>query len=272
MTATPSFTDLRVLVTGATGGIGHETALALGQAGAVTLVHGRSADRVAGVIEEVRAGGGRAEGFVADLASLDDAARLARDVARAGPVDAVINNAGIGFGQDRAARKVSLDGLELRFAVNYLAPFVLTEALLGLGQPGRAVINVSSIGQEPLDFDDLLLTRAYDGVRAYRRSKLAMILWTFDLAERVPALRCHALHPGTLLDTAMVRDAGMVPRGAPQRGAEATLFVLGEALSKPRSGLYFDQEREERANAQAYDSIARAKLREATLALVGRFL
>ena len=177
----------------------------------------------------------------------------------------------VGFGHDRTHREVSSDGIELRLAVNYLAPFVLTHELLQRGLPRRAVVNLSSIGQEPLDFDDLLCERRYDGVSAYRRSKLALILWTLDLAAALPGLGCVALHPGTLLDTGMVRDAGISPRGPARRGGETTLVAIERALAGT-SGRYFDEDREARALPQAYDDAARCRLRELTLSLVEPFV
>jgi NAD(P)-dependent dehydrogenase (short-subunit alcohol dehydrogenase family) len=201
-------------------------------------------------------------GFVADLASLDATAQLARDVAREVPgLEVLINNAGVGFGRDRLQRELSRDGHELRFAVNYLAPFLLTERLLADGLPGRAVINVASIGQEPLDFGDLMREREYEGVSAYRRSKLALVSWSFDLARRHPKLCVAALHPGTLLDTAMVREGGIEPRGPASMGAQAIVHALTHVLGGGESGLYFDVEAPARANARAYDESAQAELR-----------
>src|SRR6185312_9515703 len=133
-----------------------------------------SPDRVQALVARLRAAGGTADGLVADLASLREVAELARRIS--GPLDVVINNAGVGFGADRRARETSHDGFELRLAVNYLAPFVLTRGLLA-----RAVVNVASIGQQALDLDDLQTTHDYDGVRAYCRSKLALIMFTLDL-------------------------------------------------------------------------------------------
>jgi NAD(P)-dependent dehydrogenase (short-subunit alcohol dehydrogenase family) len=264
----PDLAHLRILVTGATDGIGRLTVDVLAARGASVLVHGRSAEKVARTVEAVSALGGEALGFVADLASLDETRRLAREVIERCPeLDVLVNNAGVGFGADRTVREVSRDGHELRFAVNYLAPFVLTEALLARDLPRRAVIDVASIGQEALDFADLECER-YDGVRAYRRSKLALVMMSFDLAERRPDRIVHALHPGTLLATRMVVEAGIAPRGPVSRGAESILAVLGDALAGKPSGLYYDETRPAEANPEAYDRAARARLRAATLALV----
>lgn len=266
-----SMKNLRILVTGATSGIGRITAELLAAREAVVLCHGRHPDRVASTVAELSRAGGRAVGFVADLGSLRQAARLGHEVAAAGGLDVLVNNAGIGFGHNRHKREVNADGIELRLAINYLAPFVLTHELTLRSLPARAIVNLASIGQQELDFDDLLAERSYDGITAYRRSKLALIAWTFDLAAAHPKLGCLALHPGTLLDTAMVRDAGLTPQGPVQRGGENTCFVIERALSG-LTGRYFDQQHEARALPQASDPAARARLRELTLALVEPFL
>ena len=233
-------------------------------------MHGRSPERVQALVGQLRSAGGTADGLVADLASLAEVAELARRLS--GPLDVLINNAGVGFGADRRVRETSHDGFELRLAVNYLAPFVLTRGLLARGLPTRAVVNVASIGQQALDLDDLQTTRYYDGVRAYCRSKLALLMFTLDLAQERPAPTCNALHPGTYLDTGMVRDAGIRPLGPISGGVDSILHVLGVALTQHTTGAYFDQQRVARADEQAYDVTVRNALRAQTTALVRPFL
>jgi NAD(P)-dependent dehydrogenase (short-subunit alcohol dehydrogenase family) len=240
-------TGVSILVTGATDGIGRATVERLVAAGADVRVHGRDPAKVAAL--------GR-PGFVADLASLDETRRLAREV---GAVDLLVNNAGIGFGADRRRRELSRDGHELRLAVNYLAPFVLTRAL----RPA-SVVNVASAGQEPLDFDDLELERGYDGLTAYCRSKLALVMLTFDLADE--GVAANALHPGTFLATNMVREAGIAPMGTAAEGADTVVALIQRTLGGV-SGTYFDRTREAHALPQAYDREARRRLRDLTLAL-----
>ena len=257
-----------VLVTGATTGIGFLAAQALLRAGARVALHGRDSEKLASSAALLAREGVVAGAFLADLASLAQVAQLAARVASELPVlDVLVNNAGVGFGADRRRRETSRDGHELRFAVNYLAPFVLTERLLARGLPRRAVINVASIGQEALDFSDLQ-SEKYDGTRAYRRSKLALIMWSFDLAAQHPDRVVHALHPGTLLDTNMVRVAGVAPLGPASRGAEVILGVVERALRERESGLYFNELTPAPALAPAYDSEQRGRLRAATLALL----
>ena len=264
---------MTIMLTGATGGIGRETARALACKGARLIVHGRDPQKVERLSGQLSAEGAEVSGVVADLSSLEDTARLGREVIRlAKPVEVLINNAGIGFGSNADRREESADGIELRFAVNYLAPFLLTETLLAEGLPRRAVINVASMGQEPLDFDDLATARGYNGVRAYRRSKIALVMMSFDLAAAHPELQVLSLNPGTFLDTQMVRDAGISPLGPASQGSDSILGVLEEALRGGESGRYFDQGRPARALPQAYDQEARMRLREETLRIVSRFL
>src|ERR687886_1114116 len=189
-----------VLITGATDGVGRALAADLSGRGARVLVHGRDPGRVSAAVAETGAAGG----YVADLASLAEVRRLAADVARDhAEVHGLVSNAGIGTTlPGDGARMESADGYELRFAVNHLAGFLLTrllEPLLVAGAPAR-IVNVSSAGQMPIDFDDVMLERGYDGTRAYCQSKLAQVMFTFDLAERLgddAGVTATCLHPAT---------------------------------------------------------------------------
>jgi NAD(P)-dependent dehydrogenase (short-subunit alcohol dehydrogenase family) len=269
-----------VLVTGSTDGVGRLTALRLAEAGARVLLHGRSQEKGERVQGELRAatGSDRVEYYRADLSSLDEVRRLAAAVvARHERLDLLINNAGIGFGpRDGRRREISADGHELRFAVNYLAGFLLTYLLLpavrrsAAARPGARIVNVSSLGQQPIDFADVMLEKAYDGVRAYRQSKVAQIMFTIDLAEELAGtgITTHALHPATYMNTNMVIESGTTPISTVEQGAEAILHVATSGLDG-KSGLFFDGKRPARANAQAYDPAARQRLRDLSLQLTG---
>jgi NAD(P)-dependent dehydrogenase (short-subunit alcohol dehydrogenase family) len=267
-----------ILITGATDGLGRRLAIALAAQGAGLLLHGRNPERVERVLGEVReAGAESARGLVADLARLDEVARLADEVLSAGArLRVLVNNAAVGAGAAGAPREVSADGHELRFAVNYLAPFLLSRRLLpGLraSAPSR-VVNVASIGQEALDFDDVMLTRAYDSWRAYRQSKLALIMLTFDLAEEVAGtgVTVNALHPATLMPTSMVRESGARSVDRLEDGLAATLRLVADPSLEGVSGGYYDRQSEARAKPQAYDPDARRHLRELSLRLTAGFL
>ncbi|HTP60065.1 MAG TPA: SDR family NAD(P)-dependent oxidoreductase [Spirochaetia bacterium] len=262
-----------ILITGSTNGLGLACARALADAGARLFLHGRDAGKLKRAAADAEGRGAAVQTFQADLSSLEETAGLARSIARAGQPDILINNAGIGFGSNGSLRELSRDGHELRFAVNYLAPFLLAETLARGGLPRLALINVASAGQETLDFEDLMTQHGYSGVRAYCRSKLALIMMTFDLAALHPVVQVQSLHPGTYLDTGMVREAGITPLGPVSQGVDSILSVMSAALDGTvASGGYFDRARPARALAQAYSTAARQRLREASLELVARWL
>jgi NAD(P)-dependent dehydrogenase (short-subunit alcohol dehydrogenase family) len=260
------------LITGSTDGVGRLVAKRLGEAGARVLVHGRDRERGERVVAEIREGGGSAEFLAADLAALAEVRSLAEGVQqRTDRLDILINNAGIGTGGSGAPRQTSADGHELRFAVNYLAGFLLTRLLLPLirqSAPAR-VVNVASAGQQAIDFTDVMLTRGYSGTRAYCQSKLAQIMFTFDLAGelRGTGVTVNALHPATYMDTAMVRRAGITPSSSVEEGAEAILNVATSPALEGQSGLYFNGLREARADGQAYDAKARQRFKAISLEL-----
>jgi NAD(P)-dependent dehydrogenase (short-subunit alcohol dehydrogenase family) len=269
-------TDLHgktALVTGSTDGVGRMVAVRLGALGARVLVHGRDPERGARVVADIEKKGA-AEFLPADLASLAEVRALADEVKqRTGRLDILINNAGIGSGGPGGRRETSADGHELRFAVNYLAGFLLTRSLLPLiveSAPSR-IVNVSSAGQQAIDFADVMLRRGYSGGRAYCQSKLAQILFTIDLAEELAGtgVTVNSLHPATYMDTTMVRQAGVTPWSRVEEGAEAILnLALSPALASATGG-YFNGLNEARANSQAYDAEARRRLRGLSLELTG---
>ncbi len=266
-----------VLVTGATSGIGRGVAREVAAEGATVLLHGRHPERGEAIAEEIRqsTGSDRLAVYQADLASLGQVRSLAEEVLRNhGRLDVLVNNAGVGTGPGgQAQRAVSEDGHELRFAVNYLAPFLLTrllQPLLTRYAPAR-IVNVASAGQAPLDFDDLMLERGWSGSEAYYRSKLALIMFTFDLADelRGSGATANSLHPGTFMPTKMVIEAGVTPMDSVESGVEATRRLVVDPGLDGVTGRYFDRKNEARAHPQAYDPEARSVLRERSAELVG---
>jgi NAD(P)-dependent dehydrogenase (short-subunit alcohol dehydrogenase family) len=263
-----------ILITGSTDGLGRLVARRVAAAGAKVLVHGRSKERGQAVVEEISAHGkGKPTFHQADLASLAEVRRLAEAVLREhARIDVLVNNAGIGSAPV-TTRSQSVDGYELRFAVNYLAGFLLTHLLLpsiAKAAPAR-IVNVSSIGQQPIDFDDVMLERAYDGARAYRQSKLAQVMFTIDLAQELAGknVTVNSLHPATFMDTTMVRQTGTKPMSTVDQGADAVMQLVASDDVEGESGLFFNGLSEARANEQAYDANARRKLRELSLRLTG---
>ena len=261
------------LITGSTDGVGRMVAERLGQDGWRVLVHGRDRARGEQVVAAINASGGSAEFLQADISAFAEVQRLADAVQRTTQhLNLLINNAGIGSGGPQGTRETSADGHELRFAVNYLSGFLLTYLLLPLlkkSAPAR-IVNVSSLGQQALDFTDVMLTREYSGIRAYRQSKLAQILFTIDLAKELEGsgITVNALHPATFMDTKMVRDFG-TPRSTVEEGALAILKLATSAEVEGKSGLYFNGQDEARADAQAYDPQARQQLKRLSLELTG---
>jgi NAD(P)-dependent dehydrogenase (short-subunit alcohol dehydrogenase family) len=263
------------LVTGSTDGVGRHVALELGAAGATVLVHGRSRERAEQVISEIRKrGNGSAIFYPADLASFQEVRELAETVRRNHErLDVLINNAGIGSASGGRQRRTSTDGHELRFAVNYLSGFLLTRLLLPLivaSAPSR-IVNVASAGQSAIDFDDVMLTRRYDGGRAYTQSKLAQVMFTFDLARELEGsnVTVNCLHPATYMDTTMVRESGVSPLSTVDEGADAILQLAIAPELEGRSGLYFQGRRPARANPQADDDDARRRLAALSFELTG---
>lgn len=206
--------DQTVLVTGATDGLGKAVATELAAAGASVVLHGRDDSRGVQTVREIRqqTGNTALSWHRADLSSLRETADLATWVSRTcRRLDILVNNAGVGMETPGdGGRMVSRDGYELRFAVNYLAPYLLThrlEPLLRRSAPAR-VVNVASVGQTPIDFADVMLERGYDGTRAYRQSKLALIMFTFDLAAELAGtgVTANCLHPATYMPTKIVKN------------------------------------------------------------------
>jgi len=258
------------LVTGSTSGLGEVVARRLGAMGATVLVHGLNESRGREVAAEItKAGPGRAVYYPGDLASLDQVRVLARRIRAGHPgLQLLVNNAGI---LDQT-RRDSADGHELVFAINYLSHFLLTQELLPLlkaGAPAR-IVNVASGAQRPIDFDDVMMKKDWQSGTSYAQSKLAQILFTISLSEMLDAreVTVNALHPATMMNTPMVSGMGMQPRSSVEDGANAVMqLAVGSALSG-RTGLYFNQMNEARANPQAYDAAARKRLWDLSTRLI----
>ena len=219
------------------------------------LVHGRGAERAQAVAQEIGAAGVH----LADFSSLAEVRALADGL---GHIDVLVNNAGLISEQ----RVLTGDGLELTFQVNHLAPFLLTTRLLERDAP-RRVVHVASAGQERPDFEDLMLEHGYDEWRAYRQSKLAQIMFSFELAQRRPDVESVALHPATFMDTKMVRARVGRPASTVREGADATVRLAAE-LDLDVQGRYFNGLQEARADAIAYDRDARKRLWDVSEQLV----
>ena len=206
-----------VLITGSTDGIGKETALQLAQRGATVIVHGRSVDRCQAACDDIRraTGNSNVDFVVADLSSQRQVRRMAAEIQeRTDRLHVLINNAGVIV----LTRQVTEDGLEATFAVNHLAPFLLTHLLLDrlkASAPAR-IINVSSTVHydAQIKLDNLQSEKNYNGINAYKLSKLGNVLFTFELADRLEGLdvTANCLHPGVVATKAAGYGLGLVDR------------------------------------------------------------
>lgn len=254
-----------VLLTGATDGIGLATARELSRRGAKLLLHGRDPQKLERVSRELGA-----PGLLADLASLAEVRRLAEEARAHGPVDVLLNNAGV----FATRRELTVDGHERTFAVNHLAHFLLTTQLLDALADGARVVTVSSIAhtQGQIHWDDLDLARGFSGYGAYAQSKLANVLFSNALAKRVAArgITSNALHPG-VIDTRLLRE-GFGARGAPvETGARTSVYAaLDPSLAKV-TGAYFKDAAIVAASPRATDPAAAERLWERSEALVRSF-
>jgi NAD(P)-dependent dehydrogenase (short-subunit alcohol dehydrogenase family) len=270
-----NLSEATILVTGATDGLGKRVALELAAKGATVLLHGRNQERLEAAFEEIRreTGSEKLRSYLADFSSLAAVRSLAeRILSDEERLDVLMNNAGIIVRE----RQESEDGFELTFAVNYLAHFLLTGLLLPLlrdSAPAR-IVNVASAGQSPVDFDDVMLERSYDGMKAYTKSKLAQVMFTFELAERLrgTGVTANALHPASLMNTKMVLETFGHTMSTVEEGAEATVRLAVSPELEGVTGRYFDGKREGRANRQAYDAEARKRLWTLSEQLCGRLL
>ncbi|WP_217694892.1 SDR family oxidoreductase [Deinococcus marmoris] len=256
---TQSMQGRSVLVTGATGGIGLETARELARRGAAVTVLGRNPEKTARVAAEIGAAGT----LIADLAEMQQVRQVAAEFRdRVGSLDVLVNNAGAFYTE----RHESREGTELTWALNHLAPFLLTRELLPLLRAGKAsrVVTVSSgahaMGR--IRFDDPEFRRGYSGWAAYGQSKLANILFTRELARRNPWLQANTLHPG-FVSTGFGQDNPLFSLGSrlgisPQQGAQTSIHLAADPIGG--SGRYFVESRETLPAAQALDDGAAYRL------------
>jgi NAD(P)-dependent dehydrogenase (short-subunit alcohol dehydrogenase family) len=272
-----------VLVTGGTRGIGRATAAGLAAMGAHVAITGRDRGRAEGAAREISAaGGGQVDVFVADLSSQAQVRRLADEVLQRLPrIDVLVNNVG-GYWN---TRHLTADGLERTFALNHLAPFLLTSLLLDRlkeNAPAR-VVTVSSNAQAMgrIDFDDLQGERSYSGARAYNQSKLANVLFTYELARRLrgTSVTANALHPGVVSTSFGAEDPGRAQRllvpfmrpfmKSPAQGAATSVHLAAAPDLERVTGRYFASGKPKRSSKRSHDEATAARLWQVSAALVG---
>ena len=266
----PATTPRVALVTGSTDGLGREVARRLAASGAHVIIHGRNRERGLQVVQDIqREGKGSARFFAADFASLAQVRAFGDSVLHDyDHIDVLVNNAGIWLSGDR--RTLSADSVEMHFAVNYLAGYLLTRMLLPrlvAAAPSR-IVNVSSGSQTAIRFDDVMLERGYSDARGYAQSKLAQVMFTVDLAEELAGrgVTVAALHPATYMNTTMVVSHDVTPQSTVEEGAAAVLHLIDGA--DVLSGRYYVGLTPGRPNAQALDAAARSQLRALSERLV----
>lgn len=271
-----SFADNRaeprnILVTGSTSGLGREVALSLVDSGDHVIIHGRNKERGAALVAQLNAKrAGSARFFAADFSALSQVRALAANIAaHYDHLDVLVNNAGIVRVND-PQRRISDDGHELHFQVNYLAGFLLTDLLLPLLEKNQAarVVNVSSLAAAPLDFDNLMLEQGYSANRAYGQSKLAQVMYTIDLSKKLQekGITVNALHPESYMNTRMVLSAGLQPRSSVADGRDAVLQLINK--NDVGNGEFYNVLNLSTANPQAYDAKVRTQLWDASLQLI----
>ncbi|MEM9717714.1 MAG: SDR family NAD(P)-dependent oxidoreductase [Bacteroidota bacterium] len=245
-----------ILITGSTDGIGKLAAIQLAQAGHSLYVHGRNSQKLADVIEEIKrqSQNEHVSGFVADFSDLHAVKAMAQQVVQELPkLDILINNAGV----FKSPVAKNADGLDLRWVVNYLAPYVLTNALLPLLKKGEAtrIINLSSAAQAPVSLEALEGTIQSSTQEAYAQSKLALTMWSFHLAKTHPEIAVIALNPGSLLNTRMVQEAFGRFWAPADKGAQIINELSLSDAYKGITGAYFDNDQGSwgKAHVDAYN-------------------
>ncbi|MDC8004308.1 SDR family NAD(P)-dependent oxidoreductase [Aureisphaera galaxeae] len=260
-----------IFITGSTDGIGKLAATKLAKEGHQVYIHGRNREKLDRVISEIKkvSHNEAIDGYVADFSSLEAVRDLATRIKQELPrIDVLINNAGVFQGP------VSLtpEGLDIRFAVNYLAPYVLTEYLTPLLEKGEGtrVINLSSAAQAPVSLEALTGTAQLSVQEAYAQSKLALTMWSFYKAMNNDAIAIIAVNPGSLLNTNMVREAYGHHWSSADKGANILFDLAVSEAYKDITAMYFDNDRGDfgRAHPLAYDEIAIQQLIEKTEAIL----
>jgi NAD(P)-dependent dehydrogenase (short-subunit alcohol dehydrogenase family) len=259
----------RILLTGATDGIGRQIAHELAGKDVALVLHGRSPEKLKRVQREVEARGGVAETVVADFASLDAVSAMAEELLeRFEVIDVLLNNAGVYM----TDYDLTVDGFESTFAINHLAPFLLTHLLLERVPPSGRIINTSSIAHTRgvLSYDNLNAEKGYDGYAAYSLSKLANVLFTVELARRLgPSPTVNALHPGVVSTKLLRTGFGIEGRDSLADGAATSVFLATDPSVAKTTGRYFRNRAIADASPVARDARACARFYELSCEMTG---
>ncbi|NBC05790.1 MAG: SDR family NAD(P)-dependent oxidoreductase [Bacteroidetes bacterium] len=233
-----------ILLTGSTDGIGKLAAIKLAKDGHEVYLHGRNAEKLKAVLSEVRSQSGNENtgSFTADFSDLTAVQKMAAQVKQeVRKLDVLINNAGI---FESPVTKTG-DGFDIRFAVNYFAPYLLTNALLPLLKKGKGsrVLNVSSAAQAPVSLKALKGESQLSATSAYAQSKLALAMWNTHLAKNEPQLAAIVVNPGSLLNTKMVEEAFGYHQSPAEKGGDILYELTVSDQYREASGKYYDNDR-----------------------------
>lgn len=264
----------KILITGATDGLGKHLAERFALQGAFVLLHGRNKEKGNKVVEELiqMSKNENLQYYNGDFSSLQEVKSLSENILHEhNHIDVLINNVGIGADMKTNKREISANNIELRFAVNYVAHVLLTKRLLSSLSGGISkIINVASVGQEQINFSNIMLEKNYDGFKAYKQSKTALIMYTFDLAERLmeKEIKVNAIHPATFMNTKMVLDDIGYSLSTIEDGVNA----VESLLYAETTGKYYDGKNLSKAINQTYIKEERDTLKSITWKLIEEFL
>jgi NAD(P)-dependent dehydrogenase (short-subunit alcohol dehydrogenase family) len=260
-----------ILITGSTDGVGKLTALRMAMEGHQVYLHGRNAKKVADVVEELKSASGNkyVAGFVSDFSDLNSVKQFAQEVKEQVPqLDVLINNAGV----FKSPNFLNHDGLDIRFVVNYLAPYLLTNELFPLLKKGNdaRIINLSSAAQSTISYNAMMANEKVSENAAYAMSKLALTMWSFYLAEEQKDIAVIAVNPGSLLNTKMANEAYGTHWSSADKGVDIVHELALDPSHQSKSGQYFDNDSGvyARAHQDAYDSDAVQRLISTTKKLI----
>lgn len=246
-----------IFITGSTDGIGKLTAIELAKQGHSVFVHGRNTQKLENTILEIQeiTGNKNTNGFLADLSDLNSVKKMALQIEEeVSHIDVLINNAGV----FKSKTSSNANGIDIRFVVNYLAPFLLTKKLIPLLQKGTSprIINLSSAAQSSVQLEALFSSIELSEQEAYAESKLALTMWSFHLAKEYSDINIIAVNPGSLLNTRMVQEAYGTHWAPPEKGVNILCSLAISHEHKNSSGKYFDNDKGifSKAHPDAYDS------------------
>jgi NAD(P)-dependent dehydrogenase (short-subunit alcohol dehydrogenase family) len=260
-----------ILITGSTDGIGKLTAIKIAKEGHAVYLHGRNPEKLSLLIAEIKTDTNNKDvkGFVADFSDMDSVKQMGQQIANeASQIDALINNAGV----FKSAAAHNKDGLDLRFAVNYLAPYLLTNAIIPLLNKGTdpRIINLSSAAQSPVSHKALTGEEGISSDASYAQSKLALTMWSFYLAKKLDKIAVIAVNPGSLLNTKMANEAYGQYWAPADKGADILYDLAISKDYKGVTGKYFDNDQGvfAKAHPDAYNKASIDKLINTTNNLI----